>query len=133
MSALEDRVILLDPQMALATVTEFLDEIRHQWLHYGPEGPDGRPRNAGQQQATAINRMLEALDVNDVRNYPSRASSPGEVPTIKVEGQPSQGVPVTPKRKNDVFDVGRKASTGAETRRSGLTPRMPNRPAYLSG
>ena len=41
MNALEERVILLDPQMALATVTEFLDEIHHQWLHYGPEGPDG--------------------------------------------------------------------------------------------
>ena len=77
--------------------------------------------------------MLEALDVNDVRNYPSRASSPGEAPTIKVEGQPSQGVPVTPKRKNDVFDVGRKASTGVETRRSGLASRMLNRLAYLSG
>ena len=106
MNALEERVILLDPQMALATITKFLDEIRHQWIHYGPKGPDVRPRNAGQQQATAINWMLEALDINDVRNYPSRASSLGEAPTIKVEGQPSQGVPVTPKRKNDTFDVG---------------------------
>ena len=41
MNALEERVILLDLQMALATVTKFLDEICHQWLHYGPEGPNG--------------------------------------------------------------------------------------------
>ena len=100
MNALEEQVILLDPQMALATVTEFLDEIHYQWLHYGPKGPDGQPGNAGQQQATAINRMLEALDVNDIRSYPSRASSLGEAPTVKVEeGQPSRGVPITPKEK----------------------------------
>ena len=65
MNALEERVILLDLQMAL-------DEICHQWLHYGPEGPDGQPGNTGQQQATAINWMLEALNVNDIKSYPSR-------------------------------------------------------------
>ena len=106
MNTLEEGVILLDLQMVMAIATKFLDEIRRQWLHYGPKGPDGQPRNAGQQQATAINQMLEALDVNDIRSYPSRASSLGEAPTIKVEGQPSQGVPIIPKRKDDVFDIG---------------------------
>ena len=85
--------------MVLATVTEFLDEICHQWLHYGPEGPNSQPGNTGQQQAIAINWMLEALDANNVRSYPSRASSPDEAPTIKVEEQPFQGVPITPKEK----------------------------------
>ena len=40
MIALKERVILLDSQMVLAIVTKFLDEIRHQWLHYGSKGPD---------------------------------------------------------------------------------------------
>ena len=93
MKTLEERVILLNLQMVLATVTEFLDEIHHQWLHYRPEGPHGQPGNAGEQQATAINWMLKALDVHEISNYPSRASSPGEAPTIKGEGQPSQGIP----------------------------------------
>ena len=101
MNTLEERVNLLDLQMVLATVTKFLNEIHHQWLYYGPKGPNGQPGNARQQQATAINQMLEALDINDVRSYPSRASSPGEAPTIKVKGQPSQGVPITPKRKDN--------------------------------
>ena len=117
MNALEERVILLSLQMALAIITKFLDEICHQWLHYGPKGHNGQPRNARQQQATEISQILEALDVNDIRNYPSRASSLGEVP----------------KRKNDVFDVRQKASTDAKARRSRLAPRMPNRLAYLSG
>ena len=36
-NVLEERVILLDPQMALATIAELLNEICHQWLHYGPK------------------------------------------------------------------------------------------------
>jgi hypothetical protein len=133
----DERIILLNPRMALATVTEFLNEVRQQWLKYrhGPEDFNNHGVNPRLHQAFAVDRMLEALLKEDNRNMSSRASSQETFLQIKVEEQTFQGVSKTPAREDDLFDIEQKSpvDTKGKGKGSGLAPSMLNRPAYLSG
>ncbi|KIN98760.1 hypothetical protein M404DRAFT_31081 [Pisolithus tinctorius Marx 270] len=68
----------LDPQVALAAMNEFLENIQQQWRDYGygPESFHNHGIDPGEHHANMIERIRRALVIENLEEQTSRASSP---------------------------------------------------------
>jgi hypothetical protein len=108
----------LDPQIALTTISDYLEGIQRQWIDYGrgPKEFHNHGVNPGFHQAQKIECLKAALarETNDESTNRAK-SSETEMPI---------------KRKSE--EVGSSTSRDEDCGQRGLAPNMLNRPAYLS-